>query len=132
MDKDKEKEYLLEVLIDECALEVIYEAHRESKLANSICQVCLKKCRGFVNQPGVDIFGQNSSQTNGEKYECNNCHEKYPAVRFAQHLEKCLGFGRTATRARRRNKDTNSYADRNSSSPFGDSDTDKDNRGLAS
>ncbi|KAJ3272785.1 hypothetical protein HK104_004402 [Borealophlyctis nickersoniae] len=98
---------VFEDILDECAIEAVFESHREEK----------------ARDPGIDIFGTTSSQ-NSEKYECENCHSMYPTLRYVPHLEKCLGLGgRQSSRVQRqRNAGGN---DRASPSPFpNDSDED--------
>ena len=55
----------------------------------------------IVSKPGIDIFGNNPTQTT-EKLKCLNCNQSYPANRYAPHLEKCLGLGRRSTRGTRK------------------------------
>ncbi|KAJ1562978.1 hypothetical protein HK405_004860 [Cladochytrium tenue] len=62
-------------LVEQCLLEVVFEAHREHKLFNSVCQICLTK-------PGVDALGNDTGPTN-EKFKCHNCGHSYPAGRNA-------------------------------------------------
>ncbi|CAG8789235.1 22684_t:CDS:2, partial [Racocetra persica] len=86
-------------LLDECTLDVIFEAHREAKLSSSICQICNTECRSFVVQPGMDIFGNHPQLNNPPTFECVNCQRPYPSKRYAPHLEKCMGLaGRSSSR----------------------------------
>jgi len=50
-------------------------------------------------RPGEDIFGHpQSHQMATENCECCNCSRTLIASRFAPHLEKCMGLGRTSSR----------------------------------
>ncbi|EXX68235.1 hypothetical protein RirG_106780 [Rhizophagus irregularis DAOM 197198w] len=102
-------------LLDECILDVAFEAHRETKLAASVCQLCNSECRSFVTQPGLDIFGNRPQQNDSPKFECVNCKRPYPSKRYAPHLEKCLGLaGRSSSRV----ANLKIGNDRNPSSPY--------------
>lgn len=48
---------------------------------------------------GQDIYGNDVTLAASEKYECMSCHRQFLPAKFAQHLEKCLGLGRTGMRA---------------------------------
>ncbi|CAB4486329.1 unnamed protein product [Rhizophagus irregularis] len=96
-------------LLDECILDVAFEAHRETKLAASVCQLCNSECRSF------DIFGNRPQQNDSPKFECVNCKRPYPSKRYAPHLEKCLGLaGRSSSRV----ANLKIGNDRNPSSPY--------------
>ncbi len=51
-----------------------------------------------VVRQGVDIYGQkiDNHDANGELVECPVCKKSVAASRFAPHLEKCIGMGRSA------------------------------------
>ena len=58
----------------------------------------------ITETPGFDVFG---NVTHGKgvprvTYECKcpQCNRSIAATRFAPHLEKCMGMGRAASRAR--------------------------------
>ncbi|CAG8547437.1 1330_t:CDS:2 [Diversispora eburnea] len=96
-------------LLDECTIDVIFEAHREAKLATSKCQLCNVDKESFdddkknkiyvVAQPGLDIFGNHPQPNNSPTFECVNCQRPYPSQRYAPHLEKCMGLaGRSSSR----------------------------------
>lgn len=57
---------------------------------------------------GHDIYGLkiDNHDANGELVECGNCKKNVAAARFAPHLEKCMGLGRTAARASKRSAGT--------------------------
>ncbi|CAG8581208.1 5593_t:CDS:10 [Funneliformis caledonium] len=102
-------------LLDECILDVAFEAHREAKLAASVCQLCKSECRSFVTQPGLDIFGNHPQQDNSPTFECVNCQRPFPSKRYATHLEKCMGLaGRSSSRV----ANMRMGSERNPSSPY--------------
>jgi hypothetical protein len=47
---------------------------------------------------GKDIFGNDKFTPMNENYPCDNCKKSFPGSRFAPHLEKCLGMGRSSSR----------------------------------
>ncbi|GAQ79512.1 hypothetical protein KFL_000320110 [Klebsormidium nitens] len=47
----------------------------------------------------VDVFGQIIPPVPTDKFNCQNCGSVVVASRYAPHLEKCMGKGRTASRA---------------------------------
>ncbi|KAI7879171.1 hypothetical protein K492DRAFT_238062 [Lichtheimia hyalospora FSU 10163] len=103
---------LLGELIDECIYDVVFEAHRNIKQANSVCQICQTRCRSYVSRAGCDVFGNSYAANNLPSYECVNCHKMIAAGRYAPHLEKCLGLaGRQSSRvANRRLGSSSPYA----------------------
>lgn len=99
---------LVDELLAELTLEVVYSVHRSHALAQIPCRICLVPCRQYHSQrtaneqhQQTDIWGQRASDANlNELYDCMNCKRKFPTGRYAQHLEKCLGMGRSGTRSR--------------------------------
>ena len=51
--------------------------------------------------PGVDIFGNAPNAMQLADLECMECKRKVASSRFAPHLEKCLGLGRTSGRLKK-------------------------------
>lgn len=51
-----------------------------------------------INGEDIDIFGKEIQQEEHPIIECVNCKCKVVCSRFAPHLEKCMGFGRTSSR----------------------------------
>ncbi|KAG0251609.1 hypothetical protein BG011_007497 [Mortierella polycephala] len=110
---------ILGELLDEIVLDVVAETHRDIKSMRSICPVCKTKCRNYVVRVGLDIFGQNQNpkSTQDQSYECVHCQRPYPALRYAPHLEKCMGLaGRASSRAASRRMGAGERA--GSGSPF--------------
>ena len=48
MKKVPLNERIIQELVDELALEVVFEAHREYKLAHSVCQICRSMYGAFA------------------------------------------------------------------------------------
>jgi len=85
-------------LVDDICLETCFEMHKKVKLG-LLCVNCDTVASDIINKPGLDIFGQtiNDIQTT-ESFECVNCRRSVMASRYAPHLEKCMGFGRSSSR----------------------------------
>ncbi|TPX40807.1 hypothetical protein SeMB42_g05862 [Synchytrium endobioticum] len=119
-------------MVEEVMMEVIFESHREAKLATSICQICLQQCRCFVQAPNKDVFGQElQTKSSNDQTSCPKCGKVIATMKFMYHLEGCmgLGFGRQSSRvASRRIQDAANGSQGGraaSSSPF-DSESDKE------
>ncbi|KAI9026138.1 hypothetical protein DFJ74DRAFT_663309 [Hyaloraphidium curvatum] len=97
--KDSIVSDIYEDILQDLAMDPVFTVHRIQKLAKSICQLCGQKCRHYALGHGRDIYGNDASQLAGEKYDCPSCRRPYPPAKFAMHLEKCLGLGRTGMRA---------------------------------
>jgi len=50
------------------------------------------------NTPGLDVHGKRPDPYAFPDYMCSNCDRKIAVTRYAPHLEKCLGLGRTSGR----------------------------------
>ncbi|KAK5672388.1 hypothetical protein QVD99_001155 [Batrachochytrium dendrobatidis] len=117
---------LWEDIFGEFVTEIMFDVHRRAKIDQRTCQVCHTSCRKYASGVGLDIFGANPSQTNGEKYQCFNCQNLFPSVRFAPHLEKCLGLGRTSSRVASRKIASSERLSSPTPGMNNDSDTDKE------
>ncbi|KAI9354518.1 hypothetical protein DFJ73DRAFT_826776 [Zopfochytrium polystomum] len=91
-------------ILEQCLLDVIFEAHREDKQVRSVCQICQTYCRCYATKHGADIFGNPAVQNSQtvEKLKCHQCNRAYPSNRYAPHLENCMGLGRRAVRTVRK------------------------------
>jgi hypothetical protein len=97
-------------LLEEVLLEIVFEQHRKLRLG-TLCLNCDSPQTDIVQKRGYDIFGQNitgrsgsSSQANvttDVKFDCPNCGWPVVASRYAPHLEKCMGIGRTTRNSSR-------------------------------
>ncbi|KAG1142876.1 hypothetical protein G6F37_000435 [Rhizopus arrhizus] len=79
------------------------------------------RCKHYVRQPGVDIWGKSYTVNSLPSYECVNCQKSIASTRYAPHLEKCLGLaGRQSSRVASRRMNTASpfsSDDNNTASP---------------
>ncbi|ORX60562.1 hypothetical protein DM01DRAFT_1332702 [Hesseltinella vesiculosa] len=109
---------LLGDLVDDCIYDVLFDVHRDVKQAYAVCQICQTKCRIHSQIPGHDIYNNVYNSGNLPSFECVNCQKMIASVRYASHLEKCLGLaGRQSSRvASRRMGSSPSSSDYNSDS----------------
>lgn len=98
-------------IFDELLVDVAQEAHREAHtlgtfLPSNDCPAARLADafddRQAPTKHAVDLFGQSHPAVAADIVVCRNCGRQMAAGRFAPHLEKCLGKGRTSTRATRR------------------------------
>ncbi|PVU93281.1 hypothetical protein BB561_003365 [Smittium simulii] len=94
-------EEIIDQTVEDLVLEIVFNCHREAKQSISTCPLCLTKCRAYVDLPGVDIFGQDSSAGTNDMIECVNCKREYPYSRYAAHMDKCMGLTSRRTTSRR-------------------------------
>ncbi|KAF8055666.1 rca [Scenedesmus sp. PABB004] len=82
-------------LLDELLLDVAVEAHREAR--TGVLPPAPPPPRAPRPPPAgaTDAFGQVHPGSATDVVVCMNCGRKAAAGRFAYHLEKCLGKGRT-------------------------------------
>lgn len=87
-------------LVDEVILGIVFEVHRSVKggffnveegMPEDISEFQL------VEAPDVDIFGQQPIKK-AQECVCPSCKRSLAALRFAPHLEKCMGMGRNSSR----------------------------------
>ncbi|XP_055543170.1 SAGA-associated factor 11 homolog [Wyeomyia smithii] len=98
--REKAAIYLLESLIDESIVGVVFEVHHAFKTGS--CEAIEgqpEDCKPYtiVDSPDTDVFGSSISK---KAIDCNcpNCNRIVAASRFAPHLEKCMGMGRNSSR----------------------------------
>lgn len=106
-------------LLDECLADIAIEVLRETlftpdrhlddnPLVEPATTATAEHHNSGVSTTGVDIFGQVHNAIALEVVECLNCGRKLAAGRYAPHLEKCLGRGRSSARATSRRHVQNS------------------------
>lgn len=98
--REKAANYLLESLVDEAILGVVFETHHAYKTGScAAIEGQPEDCKPFkiVDLPDVDVFGSSNSKKAIE-CTCPNCNRQVAASRFAPHLEKCMGMGRNSSR----------------------------------
>mmetsp|Transcript_26452 Transcript_26452/g.37243 ORF Transcript_26452/g.37243 Transcript_26452/m.37243 type:complete len:268 (-) Transcript_26452:20-823(-) len=85
--------------IDDICLEICFELHKKLK-CGQLCVDCDYDFSDIVCKPGHDIFGhtQSDMQNTNECFTCVNCSRIVVASRYAPHLEKCMGLGRSSSR----------------------------------
>jgi len=92
---------LMNELIDVCTLGVCFEVHKSLRLGNwellEEKDEETQKEYELINQPGLDVFGQVPVKKQQDCI-CPNCSRTLAAIRFAPHLEKCMGMGRNSSR----------------------------------
>lgn len=102
---------LRELLVEEC-----FSFFKQRELKRLPCSVCGQHCKTYgiqlysmavtdipfgclsVTKAGHDIYGLkiDNHDANGQLVECSICKKSVSAARFAPHLEKCMGMGRSA------------------------------------
>lgn len=105
---------LRELLVEEC-----FASFKRRELARLPCSICGQHCQTYgivlprgkgltrcctVTKAGHDIYGLkiDNHDANGQLAECSICQKSVAASRFAPHLEKCMGMGRSARKKRSR------------------------------
>ncbi|XP_055626846.1 SAGA-associated factor 11 homolog isoform X2 [Toxorhynchites rutilus septentrionalis] len=98
--REKAANYLLDSLIDEAILGVVFEMHHALKTGtNAAIEGQPEDCEPYtiVDLPDMDVFGFSNSKK-AIDCSCPNCNRIVAASRFAPHLEKCMGMGRNSSR----------------------------------
>jgi hypothetical protein len=99
-----QESYVYDEVLSDVILEVAFEMHKKLK-TGVLCVNCNHTYIDMVNRAGYDIYGQAQSQLiAADNCECCNCSRTVTASRFAPHLEKCMGLGRTSRLATRRTR----------------------------
>ncbi|CAB3362471.1 Hypothetical predicted protein [Cloeon dipterum] len=96
---------ILDDLIDDASLGVIFGVHRSNKLGYLAIEDGFKDNNGehseghpIVIAPNMDVFGQVAIKNKQHECICPSCNRTLAASRFAPHLEKCMGMGRNSSR----------------------------------
>lgn len=101
--REKAANYLLNSLIDESILGIVFEVHHANKNGSVAAWKALEgqpedpKSFTIVDMPDMDVFGSTNSKK-AIDCSCPNCNRIVAASRFAPHLEKCMGMGRNSSR----------------------------------
>lgn len=94
--------FLVDDLIDEMTIGVVFEVHRSAKLGvlDPEADMSGEDPSKFkiVEDPGLDVFGQPPVIKKFQDCVCPSCNRGLAASRFAPHLEKCMGMGRNSSR----------------------------------
>lgn len=91
---DEVYKQLLEEILTEIVFQVEIEQHFEHSIQSQL-QKYIKEEKVPVNYH--DIFNNSNSKDTNECV-CPNCGRTLGALRFAPHLEKCVGMGRSSSR----------------------------------
>lgn len=91
---DEAYKQLLEEILTEIVFQVEIEQHFEQSIQKQL-QKYIKEEKVPVNSR--DIFNNSNSKDTNECV-CPNCGRMLGALRFAPHLEKCVGMGRSSSR----------------------------------
>ena len=87
-------EYLIESLIDEAILGVVFEIHYTKKMGGTTAMEGEPEnsdAYNIIETPDNDVFGTPSNAKKAFDCTCPNCDRPVAASRFAPHLEKCMG-----------------------------------------
>lgn len=100
MDKDGALEQIFDDLIFHETLNIIFDIHRAAKKGYLFYLNEPIKNHLICNEAGKDVFGNplNKIKKYTEDIECPSCKRLISANRFAPHLDKCLGKGRSSSR----------------------------------
>ncbi|XP_026283471.1 ataxin-7-like protein 3 isoform X2 [Frankliniella occidentalis] len=94
--------FLVEDLIDEMTIGIVFEVHRSAKLGvlDPEADMSGEDITKFkiIDDPGLDVFGQPPVIKKFQDCICPSCNRGLAASRFAPHLEKCMGMGRNSSR----------------------------------
>ncbi|KAI1713945.1 sgf11 (transcriptional regulation protein) domain-containing protein [Ditylenchus destructor] len=98
---------LYDAILEDCIAEAVFKFHREQTILTSGAIIEEEDDNKKVPVSVVeqyDIFGHEAARNSKRSVECKCfvCHRMIAAVRFAPHLEKCIGIGRNSRVSRRR------------------------------
>jgi hypothetical protein len=103
---NKEIESIYQHVFDEVIFGFAIQIHRSAKLgflfffySNNDTKE-QKNLANDIEEVATTTTTTTSSRNNLSKYECKcpNCNRTIAAIRFAPHLEKCMGLGRSSSR----------------------------------
>jgi Sgf11 (transcriptional regulation protein) len=96
---DRVVDDLTDSMLRSMCAEVALDMHRKQQLG-LLCLNCTSIMSNFIRMPGHDVFGQlmSSKAAATESFACDNCRRTVNATRYASHLEKCMGLGRSSSR----------------------------------
>lgn len=99
--------------VDSLVREIAFEAHRDLRQGPSLapCAVAHRRPSGLPpsscrlrsagtapESSGADLFGRIACQAPTATATCAACGRSVAAARYAPHLEKCMGLGRSSSR----------------------------------
>ncbi|KFD48282.1 hypothetical protein M513_10859 [Trichuris suis] len=97
---------LINELVEECTICIVFLVHRREKRNHCARAKGSKQEETLIDEPGYDVFGNRLTrgslsrayQLSKIECTCPVCHRPKCALRFAPHLEKCMGLGRDSRR----------------------------------
>ncbi|EDW75696.2 uncharacterized protein Dwil_GK15061 [Drosophila willistoni] len=96
---DEAVNYLYETLVDDAAVGIFIETRQLQKTGSlTALEGTVEETNDMCDLPDCDIFGMSTAEKTA-KCCCPNCERMVAAVRFAPHLQTCLGLGRSSSRA---------------------------------
>nr|CAD7433540.1 unnamed protein product [Timema monikensis] len=116
-------EFILENLIDELTLGIIFHVHLEVKKGYVDG---IEVSDEFVEGTDMDIFSQQAPPKKTLECVCPSCKHSLAASRFAPHLAKCMGMGRNSSRIASRRIANNSKENVTYGGMMSDDDDDAD------
>ncbi|XKL62953.1 hypothetical protein PGB90_005317 [Kerria lacca] len=98
MDSYKKADEVYKQILEEIFTEIVFQVEIEQQFELSI----QNQLRKYIKEEKVpinslDIFNNSNSKETNE-CTCPNCKRTLGALRFAPHLEKCVGMGRSSSR----------------------------------
>eukprot|EP00163_Fabomonas_tropica_P009849 TRINITY_DN1975_c0_g1_i1.p1 TRINITY_DN1975_c0_g1~~TRINITY_DN1975_c0_g1_i1.p1 ORF type:complete len:317 (+),score=45.06 TRINITY_DN1975_c0_g1_i1:155-1105(+) len=92
-------------ILTEVITEVAFECHKQAKVGGGV----------LSDEPAAraatDRLFQYDAKPSDLRIQCQVCEQPVNATRFAPHLEKCMGLGRSRAAARRGNRGVVNYSD---------------------
>lgn len=97
---DKAADYLYESILEDTVMGIFLELHHLLKSGSLDAldgQIEDDTAFKIVDTPNYDVFGMSKTRKPMD-FNCPNCDRLVAAIRFAPHLEKCMGMGRKTSR----------------------------------
>ncbi|CAG0915804.1 unnamed protein product [Notodromas monacha] len=99
--EDRVTEWIFNYLLDDVVLGYAFDVHRA--VSTGLWQAVEgvpedEEPHKLVDDPKLDVFGQPRGQKKPLECACPQCNRTLAAYRFAPHLEKCMGMGRSSSR----------------------------------
>lgn len=97
METSNVAEQVYKQLLEEIFTEIVFQVEIEKHFEQSLQPELKKYVREEKPMNHLDIFNNGNSKEANECV-CPNCGRTLGALRFAPHLEKCVGMGRSSSR----------------------------------
>lgn len=96
------EEEIYSAVLDHLIRRISVELHRRICTSGHWLEYPRVVSETVVDVPGLDVFGNKPEKGALEFATCSNCGRSVNVLRFAPHMEKCMGMGRSAARRQRR------------------------------